>query len=97
MSRKSLPSGLTRWVGTGFPIRTCANSRNLGPVRSPRRLEIERFGDVGDLGALASHDFGKFLRSAARRGLRGGVELGVGVFVVSHHDDVGADLFAQLG
>jgi hypothetical protein len=25
MSRKSMPSGLTRWVDTGFPKRTCDN------------------------------------------------------------------------
>src|SRR5262245_48917108 len=77
--------------------RTIADTRTRGMGDLPRRLEIERLGDLGDLRALAGHDLGKFFGAAARRRLCGRVELGVGVPVVSHRDDVGADLFAQLG
>src|SRR5215470_1707919 len=84
------------------PIATSKRARSRGRYccchsgRSPCRLEIERFGDIGDLGALAGHDLAKFLRAAPRRGLRGGVELGVGLLVVRHRHDVGTDLLTKL-
>jgi len=40
MSRKSLPSGLTRWVGTGFPNRTSARSRASLTRYAPLRLAL---------------------------------------------------------
>src|SRR5262249_1871927 len=46
-----------------------------------RRLEIERLGDGGDVGALARHDLAELLGAAAGRGLCSGVELGVDLLV----------------
>src|SRR5215472_6841332 len=68
-----------------------------GPMsRLSRRLNAERLGNGGDLGALAFDRGGELLCSAATRRLRGRVELVVDGLVVGYRDDVGADAFAQF-
>src|SRR5262249_26360569 len=64
--------------------------------QSSRRLDAERLGDGGDLGALTLDRGGELLCSAARWRLRGRVELVVDGLVVGHRDDVGADALTQF-
>src|SRR5262249_57311961 len=72
----------------------------LRPTRArvplSRRLDAERLGDGGDLGALTLDRGGELLCSAAARRLRGRNELVVDGLVVGHRDDVGADALAQF-
>src|SRR6516165_4629859 len=68
-----------------------------GPVsRLSRRLDAERLGDGGDLGALTLDRGDELLCSAARWRLRGRIELVVDRLVVGHRDDVGTDAFTQV-
>src|SRR5215472_8349723 len=67
-----------------------------GASRSSRRLDAERLGNGGDLGALAFDRGGELLCSAARWRLRSRVELVVDGLVVGHRDYVGADALTQF-
>src|SRR5262245_54671147 len=69
---------------------------HAGRVRSSRRLDAERLGDGGDLGALTLDRGDELLCSAATRRLRGRIELVLDGLVVGHRDHVGADALTQL-
>src|SRR5215475_11999769 len=72
----------------------------LRPTRavsqSSRRLDAERLGDGGDLGALTLDRGDELLCAAARWRLRGRIELVIDRLVVGHRDDVGTDALTQV-
>src|SRR5262249_29757987 len=75
--------------------RKVARSVEIVRVRLSRRLDAERLGDGGDLGALALDRGDELLCPAARWRLSGRIELVVDGLVVGHRDDVGTDAFTQ--
>src|SRR5262245_8062577 len=64
--------------------------------RSSRRLDVERLGDGGDLGALTLDRGDELLCSAATRRLRSRIELILDGLVVGDRDYVGTDTLAQF-
>src|SRR5262249_47105170 len=83
-------------IGGSIRAQAAAWGVEIVRVRLSRRLDAERLGDGGDLGALALDRGDELLCAAATRRLCGRIELVVDRLVVGHRDHIGADALTQF-